>query len=99
VPQPLVSSRSTPFYGYNNLAGLELEARIARRDGFSAKALIHPKHVDIVNTAFAATAAERAWAEKVVAAFAANPHHGTLRLDDKMIDKPHLTAAKKILGL
>ena len=41
----------------------------------------------------------RAWAEKVVAAFAANPHHGTLRLDDKLIDKPHLTAAKKILGL
>ena len=54
---------------------------------------------DLAATMPAATAAERAWAEKVVAAFAANPHHGTLRVDDKMIDKPHLTAAKKILGL
>jgi citrate lyase subunit beta/citryl-CoA lyase len=94
-----VAAIDTVYTDIDNLAGLELEARIARRDGFSAKALIHPKHVDTVNTAFAATAAERAWAEKVVAAFAANPHHGTLRLDDKMIDKPHLTAAKKILGL
>lgn len=94
-----IAAIDTVYTDIDNLAGLELEARIARRDGFSAKALIHPKHVDIVNTAFAATAAERAWAEKVVAAFAANPHHGTLRLDDKMIDKPHLTAAKKILGL
>ena len=73
--------------------------RAARRDGFSAKALIHPKHVDIVNAAFEPTAAERDWAEKIVAAFAANPDLGTLRLDGKMIDKPHLRAAKKTLGI
>jgi citrate lyase subunit beta / citryl-CoA lyase len=94
-----VAAIDTVYTDIDNLAGLEQETRAARRDGFSVKALIHPKHVDIVNAAFEPTAEERDWAEKVVAAFAANPDLGTLRLDGNMIDKPHLRAAKKILGL
>jgi citrate lyase subunit beta / citryl-CoA lyase len=94
-----VAAIDTVYADIDNLAGLEQETRIARRDGFSAKALIHPKHVDIVNAAFEPSAAERAWAEKVVAAFADNPSSGTLRLDGKMLDRPHLRAARKVLGL
>ncbi len=94
-----VAAIDTVYTDIDNLAGLEQETRAARRDGFTAKALIHPKHVDIVNAAFEPTAAEREWAEKVIAAFAASPDLGTLRLDGKMIDKPHLRAARKILGL
>ncbi|MBR0830046.1 CoA ester lyase [Bradyrhizobium manausense] len=93
-----VAPIDTVYTDIDNLAGLEAETRAARRDGFSAKALIHPKHVDIVNAAFAPTEAERTWAEKVIAAFADNPNAGTLRLDGQMIDKPHLRAAQKILG-
>lgn len=92
-----VAAIDTVYTDIENLAGLELETRIARRDGFSAKALIHPKHVDVVNAAFEPSAEERAWAEKVIAAFAASPDLGTLRLDGKMIDKPHLRAARRIL--
>jgi citrate lyase subunit beta/citryl-CoA lyase len=92
-----VTAIDTVYTDIENLAGLELETRIAKRDGFSAKALIHPKHVDVVNAAFEASAEERVWAGKVIAAFAANPNLGTLRLDGKMIDKPHLRAARKIL--
>jgi citrate lyase subunit beta / citryl-CoA lyase len=94
-----VAAIDTVYTDIDNLAGLEQETRIARRDGFSAKALIHPKHVDIVNAAFEPTSAERAWAEKVVAAFADNPSSGTLRLDGRMLDRPHLRAARKVLGL
>ena len=94
-----VAAIDTVYTDIENLAGLEQETRTARRDGFSAKALIHPKHVDIVNAAFEPNAAERAWAEKIVAAFADNPNLGTLRLEGKMIDKPHLRAAEKILGI
>lgn len=93
-----VAAIDTVYTDIDNLTGLEQETRAARRDGFSAKALIHPKHVDIVNAAFEPTA-ERIWAEKVIAAFAGNPNSGTLRLDGMMIDKPHLRAAQKILGL
>ena len=94
-----VPAIDTVYTDIDNLAGLEQETRAARRDGFSAKALIHPKHVDIVNAAFEPTEAERSWAEKVIAAFADNPNAGTLRLDGTMIDRPHLRAAKRILGL
>jgi citrate lyase subunit beta/citryl-CoA lyase len=94
-----VAAIDTVYTDIDNLAGLEQVTRAARRDGFSAKALIHPKHVDIVNAAFEPTDAEREWAEKVVAAFADNPDLGTLRLDGKMIDRPHLRAARKVLGL
>jgi citrate lyase subunit beta/citryl-CoA lyase len=94
-----IAAIDTVYTDIENLAGLEQETRNARRDGFSAKALIHPKHVDIVNAAFEPSPAERAWAEKIVAAFADNPNLGTLRLDGRMIDKPHLRAAKKILGI
>lgn len=94
-----VAAIDTVYTDIDNLAGLEQESRAARRDGFSAKAVIHPKHVDIVNASFEPTGAERAWAEKVVAAFAEAPKAGTLRLDGKMIDRPHLRAAEKILGL
>jgi citrate lyase subunit beta / citryl-CoA lyase len=94
-----IAAIDTVYTDIDNLAGLEQETRAARRDGFSAKALIHPKHVDIVNAAFEPSPAERAWAEKIVAAFASNPNLGTLRLDGKMIDKPHLRAANKTLGI
>lgn len=94
-----VAAIDTVYTDIDNLAGLEHETREARRDGFTAKALIHPKHVDIVNAAFEPSATEREWAEKVIAAFAASPDLGTLRLDGKMIDRPHLRLARKILGL
>ena len=94
-----VAAIDTVYTDIENLAGLEMETRAARRDGFTCKAIIHPKHVDIVNAAFEPTAAERLWAEKVVAAFDAHPNLGTLRLEGKMIDKPHLRAARKILGI
>ncbi|MFG1466438.1 CoA ester lyase [Xanthobacter sp. DSM 24535] len=71
----------------------------ARRDGFSGKAVIHPKHVDVVNETFSLTEEERAWAQRVVAAFAADPDAGVVRLGDMMIDKPHLRAAQRMLGI
>jgi citrate lyase subunit beta/citryl-CoA lyase len=61
--------------------------------------VIHPKHVEVVNAVFTPTGDERAWAERVVAAFAASPESGVVRLDDKMVDKPHLVAARRLLGL
>ena len=82
----------------DDLEGLAREAADARRDGFSAKAVIHPRHVDTVNNAFAPTPAEIAWARQVVAAFARDTGAGVVTIDGKMIDKPHLRAAEAILA-
>jgi citrate lyase subunit beta / citryl-CoA lyase len=74
------------------------EARAARRDGFGAKAVIHPKHVQPVNQAFAPNETDIAWANKVLKAFADDPAAGVVRIDGKMIDKPHERAARNILA-
>lgn len=82
-----------------DLAYVEAEANAARRDGFAAKAVIHPSHVDPVNAAFTPKPDEVAWAQRVIAAFADDPQAGVVKIDGKMIDKPHERAARKIMAM
>jgi len=70
----------------------------ARRDGFSAKMVIHPRHVNTVNDVFTPTEEQLRWAHSVVAAFDGSPNAGALNLDGKMIDMPHLRLARRLLG-
>ena len=89
----------TIYTDFKDEAGLKAECRAGRRSGFAAKMAIHPAQLATINEAFSVSAEERQWAERVIAAFAANPEAGTLALDGKMIDKPHLTLARRLLGL
>jgi len=82
----------------DDLDALEDEARAAHRDGFGAKAVIHPKHVAPVNRAFLPSDEELIWAQKVVDGFAASPDAGVITIHGQMIDKPHERAARKILA-
>lgn len=70
----------------------------ARRDGFTGMMAIHPAQVGIINDGFTPTADEIAHARAVVDAFAASPGAGALKLDGKMIDRPHLKLAQLILA-
>jgi citrate lyase subunit beta / citryl-CoA lyase len=89
----------TIYTDFKDPEGLKAECLAARRSGFAAKMAIHPAQLAPINEAFSVSAEERHWAERVIAAFAANPDAGTLALDGKMIDKPHLTLARRLLGL
>jgi citrate lyase subunit beta/citryl-CoA lyase len=71
----------------------------ARRDGFTGMMAIHPAQVAAINAGFTPGKAEIAHARAVVAAFAAHPGAGALRLDGRMIDRPHLVQARRILTL
>ena len=84
---------------FRDLAGLEADCRASRRDGFVGRLAIHPAQVEIINRCYSPSDEEIAWARRVVNAFAENPQVGTLGLDGKMIDRPHLIAARKTLGL
>lgn len=88
----------TVYVDIENLDGLARETREAKRDGFGAKAVIHPKHVPVVNAAFTPDEAELAWARRVVAAFADASAAGAVRMDGKMVDKPHLRLAERLLA-
>jgi citrate lyase subunit beta/citryl-CoA lyase len=94
-----VAALDTIYTDFRDPVGLQAESAAARRSGFAGKMAIHPAQIAAINEAFSTSAAERDWAEKVVAAFAANPDAGTLALDGKMIDKPHLVLARRLLGL
>jgi citrate lyase subunit beta/citryl-CoA lyase len=94
-----VAALDTIYTDFRDPAGLATECAAAKRSGFTGKMAIHPAQIAAINEAFSTSAAERDWAEQVVAAFAANPDAGTLALDGKMIDKPHLVLARRLLGL
>jgi citrate lyase subunit beta/citryl-CoA lyase len=87
------------YADFRDAAGLAHEAAQARRDGFTGKLAIHPDQVAAINAAFSPTAAEVAWAERVVAAFAATPGLGVTSLEGQMLDRPHLVQAQRLLDL
>jgi citrate lyase subunit beta/citryl-CoA lyase len=84
---------------FRDTAGLTREAARARSDGFTAKMAIHPDQVPIINAAFSPTAAEVEHAKRVIAAFAASPGAGVTSLDGRMLDRPHLVLAQRVLEL
>ena len=85
------------FTDFRDAAGLMRETQDARRDGFTGKLAIHPDQVGPINEAFIPSTTEVEWATRVVTAFAESPHAGVINLDGKMIDKPHLVQARRIL--
>ena len=75
---------------------LQQDVARARRLGFAGKLCIHPKQVAPVNAGMAPSAAERAWAQRVLAAAAASGG-AAVAVDGKMVDKPVLLRAEAIL--
>jgi citrate lyase subunit beta / citryl-CoA lyase len=94
-----VTAIDTAFMGIKDLDALRANCDAARRDGFRGKLAIHPDQVPIINAAFTPSAAEIAEAEKIIAAFDAQPDVGAFQLDGRMIDIPHLKQARHILSL
>ena len=75
---------------------LRAETRRARQLGFGGKLCIHPKQIASVNECFLPTPEEIAWARRVVEAAAA-AGGGAVALDGKMVDRPIVLKAERIL--
>ena len=93
-----VAPIDTLFADYRDTAGLEQDCRRARCDGFTGRIAIHPDQVETINRCFSPSHDELAAARRIVAAFAAQPDAGTLGIDGKMFDIPHLKAAQRTLA-
>jgi citrate lyase subunit beta/citryl-CoA lyase len=85
------------FADFRDEEGLRAEAEAARREGFTGKLAIHPAQVPIINAAFTPSHEDIRHAEEIVAAFEAHPDAGVLSVGGKMVDRPHLVQARRVL--
>lgn len=81
-----------------DLATVESRARASRRAGYSGKLAIHPAQIAALHAAFTPNAEEIAHAEKVLAAFAQSPASGAFMVDGKLVDRPHVLQAERVLA-
>ena len=80
----------------DDAAALVADFARARALGFGAKLCIHPKQVAVVHAALAPTAEELAWAHRVLAAADA-AGGAAVQLDGRMVDKPVIERARRIV--
>ena len=86
------------FADFHDEAGLTAEARAAASEGFTGKLAIHPAQIGPINAAFTPSAAEIAHAAAIIDAFAAAPEAGVLSVAGKMVDRPHLIQAQRVIA-
>jgi citrate lyase subunit beta/citryl-CoA lyase len=91
----------TVFTDIRDEEGFLREARLAKQMGFDGKSLVNPVQVPLVHGVWAPTAEEARRARRVVAAAreAAERGLGVISLDGKMIDKPIVERAERIIEL
>jgi citrate lyase subunit beta/citryl-CoA lyase len=80
---------------FRDEATMHADALRSRQLGFGGKLCIHPNQVAAVNAAYQPTVADRAWAQRVLAAFQQSQGAATA-VDGKMIDKPVVERARRI---
>ena len=87
------------YVDFRDLEGLEAECLRDRRAGFFGKIAIHPAQSEVINRAFTPSEEEVAHAQRVIDVFAQNPGLGTVGLDGKMLDMPHLKQARNVMAV
>jgi citrate lyase subunit beta/citryl-CoA lyase len=85
------------FADFKDEESLQAEAEAAAREGFTGKLAIHPAQVGVINAAFTPSAAEVDHARAIVNAFEAEPDAGVLSVSGRMVDRPHLVQARRVL--
>jgi citrate lyase subunit beta/citryl-CoA lyase len=85
------------FADFRDGEGLRAEAEAAAHEGFTGKLAIHPAQVPVINAAFTPSTEDVAHAEAIVAAFEAHPDAGVLSVGGRMVDRPHLVQARRVL--
>ena len=93
-----VTAYDTVYPDIKNVDGLRAEANDAKRMGYGGKIAIHPGQVAIIHEVFTPSTSEVDWAKRVIATFRDNPNAGVLTLDGKMLDRPHLVLAQRLMA-
>lgn len=96
-----IEAYDTPFTNVNDDDGALRDAQVAKSMGFSGKASISPRHVDIINGVFSPTEKEIQYAHLVMEAIAEGKKQGkgAVSLFGKMIDAPIVKRAQQVLEM
>lgn len=96
-----VASLDSPYVAFRNPEGLERDAAVARRLGYTGKFAIHPSQIDAINRTFSPHPEDVEYARQVVAAWeeAEAAGRGSLSLDGKMVDVPVVKRAQNLLAM
>lgn len=96
-----VDAIDTVYSNVNDENGLRDETQRIKRLGFDGKSVINPRQIAPVHEVFAPTQKSIESAQRVIAAMeeAEREHKGVISLDGKMIDKPVLMRAQRVLDL
>ena len=95
-----IDAIDTPFTDVNDKEGLTKDCLNAQTLGMNAKAAIHPNQIDTINEVFLPSEKLINWALRVKQASdeASAKGIGVFSLDGKMVDKPVVDRANKILA-
>jgi citrate lyase subunit beta/citryl-CoA lyase len=86
------------YTDFRDTNGLRREVEAAARHGFAAKAAIHPDQAVLINEAFTPSNESVAHARRVVELFADGQPKSVVAMDGKMLDRPHLIMAQRVLS-
>ena len=91
----------TPFTDVNDDEGIVVDAELAKALGFSGKASISPRHVEVINRVFSPTQKEIDYAYEVMEAIriAKEQGKGAIALHGKMIDAPIVARAEQTIAM
>lgn len=91
----------TPFTDVNDDEGIIVDTAFAKGLGFSGKASISPRHIEVINSIFSPTQAEIDYAYEVIDAItlAKQQGKGAIALRGKMIDAPIVTRAERTISM
>lgn len=93
-----VAAIDTVYPDFRDADGFRRDCVEGARDGFTARMAIHPAQVAVINAVFTPSPEAIAEAETVVAAFAEAGNAGVVGIDGRMVDRPHLKRAERLLA-
>ena len=91
----------TPFTDVNDDEGIVKDAQLAKALGFTGKASISPRHVEVINQTFSPTLKEIDYAYEVMDAIALAKQQGkgAIALHGKMVDAPIVARAERTIAM
>lgn len=96
-----IDAIDTVFVDINDEEGLRIDTEYAKQIGFSGKAVINPRQIDVIHDVYMPTDEEIRKSYRIVKEFKKNKLAGigVFAIDGKMIDAPIMTRATQVLEL